>query len=259
MVRTTQDDDTAAAFGCAAAIVLESVVLGSSVSTAVADAHAWLLQQANGSGGHASAVPPAIWRQVAERLQQAAALAHLPPREAVSILGRNCHLPGSLQTPLHVLLHLEWRLASGGDSVAAPAAPSSVHGGNVQKQQLDRTSALPAVGPVQACLPCSMGKGTACELPGPSPAGAAAVAALRQQQQQQQQLPAKLTAAAYQDAVRLAIREGGCCASRAGLVGALAGAALDGGPEALPAEWTAQALGWEEEAAAAEALMQLRD
>ena len=55
-------------------------------------------------------------------------------------------------------------------------------------------------------------------------------------------------------------RPGGCCASRAGFVGALAGA-LTAGPAApqLPTEWVEKMPGYQQLAAAAERLAALRD
>jgi hypothetical protein len=41
----TQDNDVAVAYGCAAALVLEGVMLGASVTAAVASTVDWLQQQ----------------------------------------------------------------------------------------------------------------------------------------------------------------------------------------------------------------------
>ena len=57
--------------------------------------------------------------------------------------------------------------------------------------------------------------------------------------------------------VRLALREGGCCASRAAYVGACLGAWL--GPEAVPEHWLQQCLLMEELVGGAEAVCRSRD
>lgn len=116
----TQNDPVAVAFGTAAALILEAVVRGASVAAAVASTIDWLLQQAaeqqqqagqQAGGAAVEPVPGSLWAEVAARLLQAAELAPLPPLEAAAQLGRNCHLPNSLQTPLQVVLHLEYRHA----------------------------------------------------------------------------------------------------------------------------------------------------
>lgn len=101
---------------------------------------------------------------------------------AVAGFGRNCHLPNSMQTPVHAALH---HSPTDGSDDGPPA--SSV----------------------------------------------------------------------FLAAVRAAVREGGCCASRAGFVGALLGAAM--GPEAVPEEWSRQVQGWEGVEDETEALLRLRD
>lgn len=47
---------------------------------------------------------------VAGHLQRVLQLQQQPHTIAVQQLGRNCHMPNALQTPLHTVLHQEWLL-----------------------------------------------------------------------------------------------------------------------------------------------------
>ena len=100
--------------------------------------------------------------------------------ETVAMLGKNCHLPNSLQTALHAALFHA--------SSLLPSRPSSLTTAAVTEQQEEEQ---------------------------------------RQQREEKQQL--------FKRAIRAAIREGGCCASRAGWVGACLGGWM--GVECLPDEW----------------------
>lgn len=212
----------AVAYGCAAALVMEAVVMGASVTAAVAEAADWLQRAAHGSGpagaanaaaagadGGARSVPAALWGEVAARLQQAAQLAPLAPLEAATRLGRNCHLPNSLQTPLQVLLHLEQRqeaklqtetLATEGGGTLHQAAADAQQSCVPVKQRADTTQDF--------CLPCSMGQSSVCQLPSlVTPATGASPATRASQQQARQATPATLSgAASFVEAVRLALR-----------------------------------------------------
>lgn len=119
-------------------------------------------------------------RLIASSLEQALALRSTPVPQAVAIMGRNCHMPNALTTPLHVVLHVE--------ATAGHATPelSQAHAG------------------------AANGDGVG----------------------------ASLEEAQYTRAVRLALREGGCCASRASYVGACMGALL--GRNAVPQSWLAR-------------------
>lgn len=110
-------------------------------------------------------------------------LAATPVPVAVAALGRNCHMPNALQTPLHVILHVEHMVRT--LTVAAADVTLSSVADGVSKPPL---------------------KGHPLSGQGADPW----VAVLPQQ--------------AYAWGVRLAIREGGCCASRAAYVGACLGA-----------------------------------
>eukprot|EP00887_Chlorella_sp_A99_P003938 scaffold11.g3938.t1 len=266
MTRTTQNDASAVAYGCAAALVLEGVILGASVTSAVASTIAWLQDEEREQAATVqappppglAAVPPAKWGEVAARLQQAADLAPLPPAEIVARLGRNCHLPNSLTTPLHVMLHLEWQRqqgrqgapGAGGSSLQEGAVPGGAPQLPAPPQQAT-AAATTAEGGADACLPCGLGGGSPCELPATGYEATAAAPAA------QDEWPAALDERGFCETVRLAVREGGCCASRATFVGALAGAQAGGAR--LPASWRAKSRVNAEVAALARRLLQLRD
>lgn len=62
-------------------------------------------------------IEPALSNELAGHLERAVELAAKPHDEAVEALGRNCHAPNSVQTPLHAVLHAEWCGASRGGSL----------------------------------------------------------------------------------------------------------------------------------------------
>lgn len=147
----------ACVWACTAAAILESLVLaGSLPSVAVAAVAAELEQAHAGDGrwgvcfcllveshlasrlarmvpwqcrltllsgvaltwlGRRFAFAGSMAAEVAGHLRTVLRLAHLPPADAAAQLGRNCHLPAALQTPLHVVLHLEGRLGGARDRV----------------------------------------------------------------------------------------------------------------------------------------------
>lgn len=133
---------------------------------------------------------------MAAALQATLDLAHLPPSEAAAALGRNCHMPAALQTPLQVVLHVEHLAATGALPPVAADHGSSASGdtGNL---------------------------------------------------------------GLYVLGVRLAIREGGCCASRAAYVGACLGA-LEG-LDAVPTSWRSRCADFDGVLADAEAICRARD
>lgn len=87
-VRVTQASDLAVACGVQAARVLEAILLGAAPSEAVAAA----IARCEASGSPHDALSAAL------------SAARLPHDEAVALLGRNCHLPGSLASAVHALL-----------------------------------------------------------------------------------------------------------------------------------------------------------
>lgn len=122
--------------------------------------------------------------KIADALEQAMQLRSTPVPQAVAIMGRNCHMPNALTTPLHVVLHMEASLG-----IAVQAAADSSPEPELQQY----------------------------------PTSGTAEGGLTQQETQ------------YVRAVRLALREGGCCASRASYVGACMGALL--GKASVPHSW----------------------
>ncbi|KAF5831978.1 ADP-ribosylation/Crystallin J1 [Dunaliella salina] len=122
---------------------------------------------------HRFAFAGAMATQVSAHLSEAASLAALTPSSAVAQLGRNCHMPNALQTPLHIALHLEHRLRE--HLALSPAAWDA--------------SAAASLGHL------------------------------------------------YAAGVRLAISEGGCCASRAAYLGALLGASVGNKDGVIPRDW----------------------
>lgn len=251
--------------------------------------------QQYGSAGIAARLSPALAAEVAGALLRAVELAPLAPPEAAQLLGRNCHLPTSLQTALHILLHVE---GAGGSRMQQAAGPEKALNGSAESGQRSGPSGTSSSSPApqQAqqgagtrpggedaaafCLPCSLGapgEGSAAQCawrPGSRQPGAAAATAA--------QTPATggaltspaaaadtaaATAAAaisarrspeevYTATIRAALREGGCCASRAAFVGACLGAL--GGEAAVPRAWREQLTGWEDVRQLAGELCELR-
>lgn len=97
MVCVTQNSDIAVAWGTAAARVLEAVILGATPADAVGLAIRQLRDPARARPGELDA-------QVADAMDAAVALAGATHADAVTQLGRNCHLPGSAQSPMHATL-----------------------------------------------------------------------------------------------------------------------------------------------------------
>ncbi|KAJ9525938.1 hypothetical protein QJQ45_009406 [Haematococcus lacustris] len=209
--RVTQNSDEACSWGAAGAAILEAVLLGALPSAAV-QAVAEELEWGTVAAAAAAAVPKGVEDGetgtapgavdtpaeesphiassgassrlevthelagvIAGNLRHAMKLAALPPSTAIAELGRNCHMPNALTSPLQIVLHMEHRAR------------------------------------------CSIT---------PSAPGSAAVAAVAGAMQTM-----------YAEAVRLAIREGGCCASRSAYVGAVMGALA--GVAGVPPAWQA--------------------
>ncbi|WIA13004.1 hypothetical protein OEZ85_006614 [Tetradesmus obliquus] len=106
--RTTQNTDAAAAWGCAGAAVLERLLLGQAAEQAVRETVQELQQQQNGGG---SMPQPELSAAIAGHLEKVLQLQQTPHADAVQELGRNCHMPNALQTPIHAVLHHEWLAA----------------------------------------------------------------------------------------------------------------------------------------------------
>lgn len=120
--RTTQNDDEAVAWACAAALVLRKVCLGERIEDA-ARAVVGELKEQGGDDGARRSLPmaPEVAREVAARLEDALSRLDDSPEQAVAALGRNCHLPNSYQTPLHAAMWGE-RLAEASGGVDARGA-----------------------------------------------------------------------------------------------------------------------------------------
>ncbi|KAL4451369.1 hypothetical protein ABPG77_009441 [Micractinium sp. CCAP 211/92] len=220
MIRVTQNDPVAVAYGTAAALILEAVVQGANVAAAVASTVDWLLgQEAQQVVLHLE------YRQAQQAQQQEQGQAQLTVQQHAQ------ERPGDLPK---------------GQAGAWPAEQ--------EVTALSHTTAAEG-DDAGACLPCSMG---ACPLPG-TPAERSATAGRRVlaaiQEQQHAGSAAQLPPEAFLEGVRLAIRPGGCCASRAGFVGALLGAL---GMQ-LPADWEGRVLGYASVRQHAELLVRLRD
>jgi hypothetical protein len=158
-----------------------------------------------------------LYSTIAAELQRVLGLAGKPIPEAVAVLGRNCHMPNALTSPLHVVLHMEARAAAAVCAGQRSVAPAGADGGR------DGCAADQASGGEQQPPPGGP-QGGANQALGPPAAGGAAEAVLRELSGRRW----------YVAGVRAAAREGGCCASRASYVGAVLGA-LQGHPAASPA------------------------
>ena len=167
MIRTTQNDDVAVAFGCAAALVLEAVILGSSCTAAVAKTLAWLEQAAAATTDPPCSVPATVWAAVAASLVEAAELAPEQPLQAATHLGRNCHLPNSVQTAVLPALHLEHRRRNKRISAAKRLGPFGAGQGGEHPGSWPLPIEPQNEQQAEFCLPCSMG--SACPLPGRPP------------------------------------------------------------------------------------------
>lgn len=126
----------------------------------------------------------ALGTTVASHLRAVTALAHLSPCAAFAQLGRNCHMPNALTSPLHIVLHLEH------------LARATL--GEMGNKDRNGTAAQPAG---------ADGSGADGQVAGGWDGEVAAV-----------------MGACYAQGVRAAIVEGGCCASRAAYVGGCLGA-----------------------------------
>jgi hypothetical protein len=126
--RVTQNDDEAVAWACAAALVLRRVVLGDRIEDAATVVASRLErwgagreeEEREGEGeGEAPPPPPplpmapSVAAAIAAHVRDALARASDRPEQAAAVLGRNCHLPNSYQTPLQAALWGERAFESG--------------------------------------------------------------------------------------------------------------------------------------------------
>ena len=229
--------------------------------------------EADGLAGRVGA--PELASRVAAALVAALELAPSPPPAARAALGHNCHLPTSLQTALHVLLHLEgggWRephpqpdALAGRAGAGSPQDLQQQGGSGGGTDAAEASAGAAPEDPAAFCLPCSLGgpgsgacawqprgsaglpvaAGEAAEAAAPQAAAAAAsgagVAAEGEAEAAPAGGPRLATERGYVGAVRAALREGGCCASRAAFVGACLGAL--GGEGVVPRAWRRRVTG----------------
>ncbi|KAJ9526617.1 hypothetical protein QJQ45_017626 [Haematococcus lacustris] len=155
--RVTQNSDEACSWGAAGAAILEAVLLGALPSAAV-QAVAEELEWGTVAAAAAAAVPKGVEDGetgtapgavdtpaeesphiassgassrlevthelagvIAGNLRHAMKLAALPPSTAIAELGRNCHMPNALTSPLQIVLHMEHRARCS----ITPSAPGS--------------------------------------------------------------------------------------------------------------------------------------
>ncbi|GLC39730.1 hypothetical protein PLESTM_000933600 [Pleodorina starrii] len=201
--RVTQNTDAAVAWASAGAVVLERLLMGSTAEAAVRH----VVHDLESPRGRLARYVRDLAPEIAAQLARALELRTTPVPAAVTALGRNCHMPNALQTPLHVVMHVEYLAAQ-------MQAEAEVR----QEREKDKGAE-------------GGGGGGAAGANGGDPWVGG-----------WPQLPAE----AYTWGVRLAVREGGCCASRAAYVGACLGAMVAAAPGGgqlvglLPAEWLAR-------------------
>ncbi|GLI69252.1 hypothetical protein VaNZ11_013830 [Volvox africanus] len=201
--RVTQNTDAAVAWASAGAVVLEQLLLGSSAVAAVQH----VIQDLESPQGRLVPFVRNLGPEIAGHLVRVLELRTTAVPVAVAALGRNCHMPNALQTPLHVVLHVE-------HMIRQRDAFTSV---------LDSTNYASHQGATAVTTGAMVNTEQETRYGGPGVAG----------------LPYKT----YVWAVRLAVREGGCCASRAAFVGACVGAMVAGlNPDespslGLPEDW----------------------
>ncbi|GLC50861.1 hypothetical protein PLESTB_000440000 [Pleodorina starrii] len=200
--RVTQNTDAAVAWASAGAVVLERLLMGSTAEAAVRH----VVHDLESPGGRLARYVRDLAPEIAAQLARALELRTTAVPAAVTALGRNCHMPNALQTPLHVVMHVEYLAAQMQTEVEA-------------RQEREKETGAEGGG----------GGGAAGANGGDPWVGGSP------------QLPAE----AYTWGVRLAVREGGCCASRAAYVGACLGAMVAAAPGGgqlvgLPEEWLAR-------------------
>ncbi|KXZ44235.1 hypothetical protein GPECTOR_70g465 [Gonium pectorale] len=134
--RVTQNTDAAVAWACVGAAVLELIVLGATAEAAVREV---IRDLESPEGRLAPYCRGPNADELAAQLRGCLALRSSPVAEAVAALGRNCHMPNALTTPLQVVLHVEHLAASlrmGGDEAAGAAGSTSTDSGGASSMQL---------------------------------------------------------------------------------------------------------------------------
>jgi hypothetical protein len=75
---------------------------------------------------------------VADQLDRVLQLQATPHADAVEVLGRNCHLPNSCQTPLHAVLHYELCWLQQEQQQQGAAETDTANGQVAQQQRLQQ-------------------------------------------------------------------------------------------------------------------------
>ena len=208
--RVTQDDDRAVAWGRGAAVVLARIVFEKQtvemamreVAEALRNSQTPLGEEGEGGREGGEGGKEGLKEEVARAFEQVLFLGVGEGRKdvcaTVALLGKNCHLPNSLQTAFHAALFYS-------EGISFPRALSS--------------------------------------LPPSPPSSSLPTDAVIQQKQQQQQQQREEKQQLFKRAIRAAIREGGCCGSRAGWAGACLGGWM--GIESVPEEWRREVSGFD--------------
>ena len=229
--RVTQNTDKAVAWAWAAAEILARLVVGvcvnegdgecedppilhlpsatniTTIEAAIKAVLANLQKEQEETGGNKY---KHINKDIIDALTQVLSLhhAHKDVHQAVAILGRNCHLPNSFQTPLHAaLFHTHTHTHTHNDTHLKPKQANTPTHTHIHTHQ-------------------------------------------------EEEEETRIKQNIYKQAIRAALREGGCCASRAGFTGACLGAIW--GPECVPEEWKREVSGWERCVEMAEELVEGR-
>lgn len=95
----------------------------------------------------------ALATEIAGHLETALDLAARPVPDVVALLGRNCHMPNALTTPIHCVLHMEHlarvgarqlaeRDGEAGGHAGQPTSAGSQQGGGVESNGSELPSSL---------------------------------------------------------------------------------------------------------------------
>lgn len=208
--RVTQDDDRAVMWGKGAAGVLSRIIFeGKTIEMAIREVLEAFGDPKTPLGERGreieeERVVEGLKKEVTRAFEQVLFLGvqeegRTDVGGTVKLLGKNCHLPNSLQTALHAALFY-----AHGRSWPSPSS----------------------------LVPLSWTTAAVCEQQ------------QQQEQEQEQERDRREKQALFKRTIRAAIREGGCCASRAGWVGACLGGWL--GLECVPVEWRKEVNGFDQ-------------
>lgn len=229
--RTTQDDDRAVMWAIVAAIILRKIVYDSqsikdAISGAIAEIRAGEKKAKEGVGGDAQVLMNVV-AQALEKVMSLALKEKSSVRDAVEILGKNCHLPTSLQTALFIAVsHASSETYGEAHQYEEEDPPRLTSERGQEGSKASGSGAPSSALPVQGSTPSNMATPTVTKAA--TRRGAQGLVQWKQQ--------------AFKRAIRAALQEGGCSASRAGWVGACLGGWL--GRECLPPDWVKEVVGF---------------